>query len=852
MNETTPPKPPRKATARRKKTTVLPVVVSDGAPAPLPAERLYGRCDLAQLKFKTTLELPDLPGILGQERAVEAADFGLAIAREGYNLFVMGPTGTGKRSLVTRLLDKAAAGRPTPADWVYVHNFEQPHKPRALQLPAGRGKAFKADMQRLIEDLLTAIPALFESEEYRARLDQLEAEFSEREAAALRELGTEAEKQNIALLRTPSGFGLAPMKDGEVIAPDEFEKLPDEEKQRIAAVLEDLHERLHKIIRQAPQWLREKKERIRALNREFSMLAVSHEIGELREKYRDLAEICSYLDAVEKDLVDSAEELRKSQEGPIQVMGITLTAQPSFRRYQVNLLIDNSATSGAPVIWPDHPSYPNLVGRIEHIEHLGALVTDFSLIKPGALHQASGGYLVLDALKLLSQPYAYEALKRTLRSHQVRIDSLGQMLGLAHTVSLEPQPIPVDFKVVLLGERLLYYLLYEYDPEFRELFKVVADFDDEMPRTEEAVQHYCRLIATLGRKEDLLPFDRAACARLVEQAAREAADNERLSTNMQNLLDLMREADHLARAEQHDTVSAERIQAALDARERRSGRIRSRMQEEILRNTINVQTDGQWVGQINGLSVIQLGDNRFAHPSRITATVRLGEGEVIDISREVNLGGAIHSKGVLTLASFLATRYANNLPLSLSASLAFEQTYAMVEGDSASMAELCALLSAIADVPIKQAIAMTGSVDQYGHMQAIGAVNEKIEGFFDICRARGLDGSHGVVIPVANVKHLMLRSDVVDACGRGQFHIWPVSNVDEAMELLTGLPAGLPDAEGVVPEGSVNYLVAARLIQFSSLRQIFAGKGASVKKGGARAKPKKRPIAPAKKRGTRT
>lgn len=840
---------PRTPSARSKKTKVLPVVVSDGAPAALPAERLYGRCDLKQLEFKTTADLPDLPGILGQGRAIEAAGFGLAIRREGYNLFVMGSAGTGKRSLVTRLLDKAAAEGPVPGDWIYVHNFEQPHKPRAIALPAGRGKDFKADMQRLIEDLLTAIPALFESEEYRSRVDQIDHEFSEREAAALRELGEAAQSQGIALLRTPGGFGLAPEKNGEVLTPDEFEKLSDKEKQRIARVLEDLHERLHKIIRQAPQWLREKKERIRALNREFSMLAVSHQISELQEKYRDLPEICAYLDAVEKDLIDSAEELRKSQEGPIQIMGISLTAQPTFRRYQVNLLIDNSTTKGAPVVWPDHPSYPNLVGRIEHIEHLGALVTDFNLIKPGALLQAGGGYLVLDAHKLLTQPYAYEALKRTLRSRQVRIDSLGQMLGLAHTVSIEPQPIPIDLKVVVLGERMLYYLLYEYDPEFRELFKVVADFDDEMPRSDDTVQHYCRLIATLGRKEDLLPFDRSACARLVEQAAREADDAERLSSNIQGLADLMREADHLARVELHDSVSADMVQTALNARERRNGRIRERLQEHILRETVNVQTSGDCIGQINGLSVIMLGDSRFAHPTRITATVRLGEGEVVDIEREVSLGGSLHSKGVLTLSAFLATRYANTMPLSLAASLVFEQTYGMVEGDSASMAELCALLSAIGDVPIRQSVAMTGSVDQYGHMQAIGGVNEKIEGFFDICQARGLDGSHGVVIPQANVKHLMLRGDVVDACGTGRFHIWPVSNVDEAMELLTGLPAGLPDAEGVVPEGSINYMVAARLIQFSALRQAYAGKATEARRSVSRAKPKKRAVSPAKKRG---
>lgn len=833
---------------RSGKTKVLPVVVSDGVPAALSVERLYGRCDLKQLKFKTTSDLPDLPGILGQERAIEAAGFGLAILREGYNLFVMGPGGTGKRSLVTRLLDKAASERPAPPDWIYVHNFEQPHRPRAISLPTGRGKGFKVDMQHLIEDLLTAIPALFESEEYRSRVDQIENEFSEREAKALRELGSEAERQGIALLRTPSGFGLAPEKNGEVLAPDEFDKLSDKEKQRLARVLEDLHDRLHKIIRQAPQWLREKKERIRALNREFSMLAVAHQISELQEKYRDIEAVCDYLDAVERDLVNSADELRKSQDGSVQMMGITLTSQPSLRRYQVNLLVDHGATQGAPVSWPDHPSYPNLVGRIEHIEHLGTLVTDFNLIKSGAMLQASGGYLVIDVHKLLAQPYAYEALKRALRSHQVRIDSLGQMLGLAHTVSIEPEPIPIDLKVILLGERTLYYLLYEYDPEFRELFKVVADFDDEMPRDNEAVQHYCRLIATLGRKEKMLPFDRAACARLVEQAAREAEDGERLSTNIQNLVDLMREADHLACADLHDTVSADLVQAAIDGRIRRTGRIRERLQEHILRETVAVQTSGQWVGQINGLSVIQLGDSRFAHPTRITATVRLGEGEVVDISREVNMGGAIHSKGVLTLSAFLATRYANNMPMSLSASLAFEQTYGMVEGDSASMAELCALLSAIGDVPIKQSIAMTGSVDQYGHMQAIGGVNEKIEGFYDICRARGLDGSHGVVIPQANVKHLMLRSDVVDSCSKGLFHVWPAGNVDEAMELLTGLPAGLPDPEGVVPEGSVNYLVAVRLLQFSSLRQVYSGKAGQSRVAGARSAATKRRSSPAKKR----
>lgn len=793
-------------------------------PAPLSPDQLYTRCDFAPATFTTTEELADLPGMLGQARAAEAVDFGLAIRAEGFNLFVMGPVGTGKRTLVMEMVEKAAATSPVPADWVYVNNFAQPHKPRAISLPTGRGKALKADMQRLIEDLLAAIPSIFESDEYRNRLEEIEQEFSERESDAFKAFGEEAEREGIALLRTPSGFGLAPERNGEVLGPDEFEKLPEEEKARIRKVIEGLHDRLHKLIRQAPQWLREKRDRVRELNREFSRLAVEHQIGELRDKYRDLPEVLDYLQAVEQDLIDTADDFRKPQEGVPQVLGLPVSVAPSFRRYQVNLLVDHSESKGAPVVAPDHPSHATLVGRVEHMEHLGALVTDFTLIKPGALHQATGGYLVLDAHRLLLQPYAWEGLKRALRSRRIRTDSLAQMLSLTSTISLEPEPIPLDVKVVLVGERLLYYLLCEYDLDFKELFKVVADFEDDLPRSGDTPLLFARLIATLARKERLLPFDRSACARLVEQAAREAGDAERLSTHMQGLLDLMREADFLSRQAGERAVSHQRVQAVIDARDRRTGRLRARFQDAILRETVHIETSGRMTGQVNGLAVIDLGDSRFAHPTRITANVRLGEGEVIDIQREVDLGGAIHSKGVLILSSFLATRYASNLPLSLGATLSFEQTYGEVEGDSASMAELCALLSALAGLPIRQALAVTGSVDQHGRMQAIGGVNEKIEGFFDICRSRGLSGEQGVIIPQSNVKHLMLRGDVVEACAAGRFHVWPVGGVDEAIELLTGTPAGAPDEQGVVPEGSVNYRVATRLIEFSSLRQAYAGR----------------------------
>lgn len=817
------PSPTKKKAVPRRRPSQKQVSLYQSSLRPLPAADLYTRCDLSSLTFATTEELPDLPGMLGQARAADALEFGLSIQREGYNLFVMGPPGMGKRSLVMNLLEAEAVRGPIPSDWIYVHNFEQPHKPNAIKLPPGKALEFKDDMRHLIDDLLAAIPAVFASDDYHAQLEKIENEFNEREEKAFNELYEEAQQQEIVLLRTPSGFTLAPAKKGEAITPEEFEKLPDEDKTRITQVLETLQEQLQKMIRQAPQWRRDKRNRVRALNREFSMIAVEHLINELKEKYQALPETIAYLEAVQADLIENADDFRKPQDG--QTL-FDLPLGSPFRRYRVNVLVDHSATQGAPVIVPDHPSYPNLVGRIEHIEHLGALVTDFSLIKPGALHQSTGGYLVLDAHKLLTQPFAWDGLKRAMRAHQTRIDSLGQMLSLVSTVSLEPEPIPLDVKVVLLGERMLYYLLYEYDPDFRELFKVAADFEEEIPRSDETTQLYAQVIATLARKESLLPFQREACGQLIEQAARETGDAERLSAHMLDLQDLMREADYLARRDAQSTVSAAAVQAAIDARKRRAERLRLLMQEDILREIKRIDTTGSKVGQVNGLSVIEIGDSAFAHPTRITATVRLGEGEVVDIEREIELGGAIHSKGVLILSSFLATRYASNLPLSLSASLAFEQTYGMVEGDSASMAELCALLSAIADVPIHQSRAMTGSVDQFGRMQAIGAVNEKIEGFFDICQARGLNGEQGVLIPRDNRKHLMLRADVVAACAEGQFHIWAVGDVDEAIELLTGLPAGAPDEQGTVPAGSMNYLVASRLLELSALRQMYRGKPA--------------------------
>jgi lon-related putative ATP-dependent protease len=812
------PKPSSRRKARKKEVRAV-------TGRPLAARQLRRRCDPAQFDFETTAGLEDLNEVLGQDRAVEAIRFGIGIQREGYNLFALGPSGTGKRTTIRQFLDQKAAAEPIPPDLCYVNNFEQPYKPRLLRLPPGEGSVLRKDMEQLIEELRTSIPTAFESEDYRTRKQEVEEEFKERQEKAFGEVQKQAQERGIALIRTPVGLAFAPLKEGQVVSPDEFQKLPEEERKKVEADIEQLQGQLQDAIAQVHQWEREAREKVKELDREIAMFAVGHLIDELCNKHTELPEVVAHLDAVQKDVIENVDEFRQIEETP-QFMGIplprSLMGPPLFRRYQVNVLVDHGESKGAPVIYEDHPTYNNLVGYIEHIAQMGALVTDFNLIKPGALHRANGGYLILDARELLQQPYAWEGLKRALRAREIRIESLAQALSLISTVSLEPETVPLDVKVVLVGDRLLYYLLYQYDPDFGELFKVEADFNEEMARTPENNLLYARLIATMARKEGLRPFDRGAVAQVIEHSARIAGDAEKLSAHLLSVTDLLREADYSADTNGNGAVTAADVQRAIEAQNRRADRLRERVQEGIQRGTILIDTSGERVGQINGLSVIGLGNYAFGHPSRITARVRMGKGEVVDIEREVALGGPIHSKGVLILSSFLGARYAAERPLSLSASLGFEQSYSGVEGDSASLAELCVLLSALADMPIKQSLAVTGSVDQYGQVQPIGGVNEKVEGFFDICKTRGLTGEQGVIIPASNVQHLMLKQQVVEAVEAGQFHIYPVKTVDEGIELLTGSPAGERGAKGAFPQGSVNQRVEARLIELTEKQRAFS------------------------------
>ncbi len=777
----------------------------------LPEGALRRRADPAELGFATTAELEPLPALLGQARALEAIDFGVRMRGEGYNLFVLGPTGIGKRGLTRRVLGGRAAADPTPADWVYVHNFDEPLQPRALCLPPGQGPVLRRDMAELVDELGEALPALFEGEEYRARLQTLKAGFAQSEEARLATLRERARAVGIALLETDEGFTLVALQDGEPMPDSAFEALPPARRRALEISLADLRAALETELDAQPQQRRAYRERLRALKAGMARRVVEPRIGELRARYADCPGLPVYLDAVQADVLGHVDDFLPQEEDRIE---------PSrSHRYRVNVLVSRVPGCGAPLVFEDHPLHQSLLGRLEYLVEAGNLVTDFTLIRPGALHLANGGYLILEAAQLLGHPDAWDGLKRALRSAAIRVLAPGEVYGQVSTVSLDPEPIPLRLKVLLLGDAGLYELLCEQDPDFRALFKVCAPLEEDLPRTPESQRLYARLVATLVAGEGLKPFAAAAVARVIEEAARRAEDAERLSLHLGELVELLRETDFVAGEHGAAAVDAEAFTEALARRRRRRGLAGERVLEAIRRGTVLIDTAGCAIGQINGLAVFESGDARVGKPVRVTATARLGEGEVVDIEREAELGGPLHAKGVLILTSLLGARYAPDRPLSLRASLVLEQSYGPIEGDSASAAEFCALLSAIAEVPLRQSLAMTGSLNQHGRIQAIAAVNDKIEGFFAVCRQAGLDGSQGVVIPAANVQHLMLDPELVEAVATGRFHVYAVADVDEAIALLTGLEAGERGADGSFPLGSVNQRVEARLRTLALARQ---------------------------------
>ncbi|MES9900617.1 MAG: ATP-binding protein [Sedimenticola sp.] len=787
---------------------------------PLASSQLYHPCDLEQLNFDSAADLAHLSESIGQERALGAIEFGVGMPHEGFNLYVMGSTGLGRHTLVRDALSKERETAKEINDWCYVANFQQPHTPHVLTLPAGAARQLHHDMRQLVEDLLDAIPAAFEGDEYRRRAKESTDNFKEKEDEAATRLGQKAAQKSIVLLRGPTGFTLTPEKEGKVLSGDDFEQLPGEEQRQLGEAMKEIKDDLKESMSQLPLWQQEMHRSLKLLDRETMELTVSQFISKMELQYSRYPKVVEYLGEVKRDIIENSELFRRQESAEESA---PTADDPEFNRYTVNTLVDNAETQGPPMIFEDHPTYQNLIGRIEHLSHHGTLQTNFTLIKAGALHRANGGYLILDAEKLLTNPFAWDGLKRALKSREIRIESLERQLSLVSTISLEPQPIPINLKVILIGSRYLYYMLKEYDPEFGLLFKVTADFTEQLSREGGNELLFARLIATLQHREGLRDISRDGIARIIEHSSREAWDGEKLSLHMASLINLLQEADYCAGEAKSDQIRLEDVQAGIDAQEYRSNQLQEQIREQVLRGTLSIDTSGSQLAQVNGLSVLQLGDHSFGAPTRISATARIGGGEMIDISRETEQGGPIHSKGVLILTSYLGERYAKHQPLSVSASLVFEQTYGQIEGDSASAAELCALLSALGDLPIKQSMAITGSINQHGQVQAIGGVCEKIEGFFEICKARGLSGKQGVIIPETNVKDLMLKREVIEAAEQGLFNIYAIKHVEEAMELLTGLQAGVPNAQGIYPEGSINYRIQLRLAEWIALRQHYAG-----------------------------
>jgi lon-related putative ATP-dependent protease len=787
--------------------------MADAATTPfiVPHESLRRACEAFPQSIASSEDLPPAKPHLGQERAVEALRFGIQIEQPGYNVYVLGPLGSHRHGLVSELVAERAAQKGAPADWCYVNNFEDPERPRALSFPAGKGSAFRDDMRALIEDMRVGIPAAFESDDYRNQLRAIEEETEKAVEEHWKSLEAEAAKEGIGVLQTPTGYVLAPVRDGKVIDDKEFEKLPEDEQNKIQVQIKRLSEMLQARIEAMPKLRKQHRDRVKALDQDVTAHAVSVLLDELRRKYRDIDKVMSYLGEAEQNIIDNAQDFQHAEPSPLQFL--TRDSSQPLSRFEVNLLSHNGEAIGAPVVYEPNPTYPNIIGKIEHRAEMGALVTDFRLIRSGALLQANGGYLVLDIYRVLSRPFVWDALKQALLNRSVRIETPAESYGYVSTTSLKPEPIPLDIKVILIGERWLYYLLSKYDHEFDQLFNVAADLDDEIERDADNVESFCRLVAERARSSKLLPLGESGLRSVIEQASRYAGDSERLSMHIRSLDHLLIQADHWARKRKASVIEREDVAEAIRQREFRLGRTRSKVLDAIQRGVLLIDTSGERVGQVNGLSVVDLGEFRYGHPMRITATTRMGTGEVVDIEREVELGGAIHSKGVLILTSALTSRYAPETPLSLHASIVFEQSYGGVEGDSASVGELCALVSSIANVPIRQNIAVTGSINQLGRVQVIGGVNEKIEGFFDVCAARGLDGTHGVLIPRDNVKHLMLREDVVEAVRDGKFSIFGVQDVDEAITVLTGVDAA-----------TVNQKVEDRLVRYATLRKEFGEK----------------------------
>ncbi len=774
----------------------------------LQAEKLRWSCEPEQFEFDTTADLPDLVDAVGQERALRSIEFGLGVKETGFNLYISGETGTGRTSTIRNLLRQRAKDEATPDDWVYVYNFKDADSPVSLSLPAGRGTELVADMKELIEAFKKDIPKALESKEYESRRTEILEQYQTASNKLFETLESESEEHGFVLQRTVSGLVIVPQKDEHNFTQEEYDALTDEERTKLEEQGKFLTERLNDVLRQVRDNEKATKDALAQADRELGLSCLGHRLDPVREKYEGLEKVLTYLETVQEDILKNLEDFKPQPTQP-QIPGLKIPRQePSFERYDVNLLVDHKETVGAPIVFESNPTYNNLFGRIEHVmQYGGVAVTDFTMIKAGALHRASGGYLVIDAREVLINPFVWDSLKRAIRTSEIRIEDVLEQYRFMTMVSLKPEPVPLSAKIVLVGTPWIYYLLYYQDPDYRKFFKVKAEFDSSVSRTPEVMREYALFVATLCREKNLLHFDRSGVAGLLEYTARMVDNQQKLSSRFMEIADFVREASFWAERDGKSVISHDAVLRAAEEQLYRFNRIEERMQELFDDGTIMVDTEGAVVGQINGLSVLSLGDHTFGRPSRITARTWLGQAGMINVEREVKLSGPIHDKGVLILTGYLGGLFARIRPLSLSASICFEQNYDGVEGDSASSTELYALLSALSEIPLKQGIAVTGSVNQRGQIQPIGGVNHKIEGFYAVCKVKGLTGEQGVLIPKTNERHLMLKEEVVEAIKDGKFHIWSITTIEEGIEILTGIPAGRMTRSGTFKKGTVFYQV---------------------------------------------
>ena len=797
----------------------------------LPPESLRKICEAKFIHCETTEDLVPTREIIGQERAVRALKFGLGIKDHGFNIYVAGYPGTGRKTAVKNFVEEVARDKPVPPDWCYLNNFSNQYEPKAIRLPPGKGKEFRDDIRNLIENIRTALPKAFESDDYASRRDATIRGLEKQRKDLIDKLNAKAQQEGFVIQSTPIGLLLIPVVNGKPLSQEELLSLPQETKSKIQERREKLEAELRNTMRQFLDMERKIREEIKKLNREVALYAIGHLVEAIVEKYSDNSEITGYLKDVQNDILDNLSQFIKRGEAQQRLpFPVPWMREAIFRKYDVNVVVDNSDCKGAPVVMETNPTYQNLIGRTEKEAQFGALITDFTMIRGGSLHKANNGFLIIPVEDLLRNPFSYEALKRAIRDKNIVIEEPQERYGFISTKSLKPEPIPLDIRVILIGNPYLYQQLFILDTDFSELFKVKAEFDTTMERTEENVKKYAAFVCTLCEKENLKHLEQSALAKLIEYSQRIAEDQQKLSTRFAEVGDIIREANFYAVQEKSDAVTEKHVKKAIEEKIYRSRLIQEKIQEMITRGVLLIDTDAEKIGQVNGLSVMGLGDFAFGNPSRVTASIGLGREGVIDIEREAKMGGPIHTKGVLILSGYLNQKYAQDKPLSLSARLVFEQSYGGVEGDSASSTELYAILSALSGLPIKQNIAVTGSVNQKGEVQAIGGVNEKIEGFFEVCKAVGLTGEQGVMIPESNVQNLMLKEEIVDAVKAGKFHIYSAKNIDEGIEVLTGTKAGTKLQDGTFEEETVNYRVNKQLKDMAEKLKEFPSAPSGKKK----------------------